>query len=301
MSDCIFTKESLTKSQIYNKIKTLLTTAGWANISSKPATDYDVFYSKGESGDKDLCFQLNDTDNIGNSTNGRLHIRMIDTYVPGSAGTSGTFGRPSSAWYDIVVYDGSTPLGPDAVFNLYYHINKNRIILVIEPPIACDSTPQFVFIGMSNESANDAKRNDDLIFAASFYTAVGWNQNILSNCPVGIKQANPYLISTLILNNWNTLPFPREYTGKEQRPMYKIGYGNASEGFRGFVDGVYGLITQGLGTYPIFTRIRQNDILIGSDGTSKYKVFVARSNGQSVFGYFGPNDRYLTAWAIRVV
>ena len=58
MSDIIFTHMQVQKSDIYDTIISLLKGAGWQDISSSSANDFNVMYSKGIDGDKELYFQM---------------------------------------------------------------------------------------------------------------------------------------------------------------------------------------------------------------------------------------------------
>jgi hypothetical protein len=115
-------------SNLYETFTELMIAAGWQNISSKPATDYDVWYSPGEQGDKRLIIQTR------KESNGNLGHRFIADYTPGAAGTAGIIQRTTAAWRSVSFFShhNVTSFPQSNQVNYKYHANKDRIIFYCE-------------------------------------------------------------------------------------------------------------------------------------------------------------------------
>lgn len=291
MSNVIFTKDTVTKAQLYTKIKTLLTATGWQNVSSKPVTDFDVLTSAGETGDKQLVLQLSDIYNgnsLGSTTSQYLMIRTPYSYIPGTAGAAGTFGRPADTWMNLQVFD--TAVGPDIQCDLYYHVNKNRIIFAVEPPRTSGISPQVVYMGLSDESYINEIKSDGVMVASTRFPAskVVW----MTSKPKE-KTNDGYYLSTY------ELPVFREDTGDNTRVLFKMIVGNASEGVRCALDNVFCIINN-MDTID-YTQTGQGDILITKDGLAKYRVFSCKTNSYGSWGYKGAlNNGYRVCVALRI-
>lgn len=292
MADCIFTKETIKKLAVYTRIKSLLLAAGWTNISSKPATDFDVFYSKGETGDKGLIFQMKEntttTDYFSSSTSIALYFRLPYSYTPGAAGVSGRFGRPGDAWQYFYAFSGL--LGPDADIDFYYHVNKNRIIFVCMPKYGTGVGGGICFVGMSNETFVNEVKSDGVLLASSYG---GWGADVFITSRPKEKSTTAYNLGII------KLAMPKEICPDGTRMMTRVGYGDTDESFRGLLDGVYTFQNDSQGMQ--YDYLSHGDVLVGPDGTSKYLVLSFRSGNNNTWGYRGPAaGGYYTLLAIRV-
>jgi hypothetical protein len=291
MADAIFTKETLLKSQLYTRIKTLLTGAGWQNVSSKPVTDFDVFTSAGETGDKQLVMQLSEvyTGNaLGSTTNHYLMVRLPYSYIPGAAGVAGTFGRPSDAWLPVSCFD--TNISPDTQFDFYYHVNKNRIIFVIEPPKASGFGPQAVYLGMSNETMINEIKSDGCMVACTKGMS---NSSVWMTSKPKEKTTAPYYLLCY------PLVTPKEDSPDNTRIISKMFYGDTYEGVRGIIDSVYYVHNTTDGVEHLQTA--HGDVLITKDASAKYRVFICKTAASSTWNYKGASGPgYRGAIAIRI-
>ena len=112
--------------------------AGWQNISSRQATDNDVMYSKGESGEENLYIRMKEyystssTSTLSNTNEVYLSVYPLRSYVPGSSGVAGVgnpvFTTGNFHWSRIA----RSAVTPDTEMTVYYHCNKDRIVFVIE-------------------------------------------------------------------------------------------------------------------------------------------------------------------------
>ncbi|BAU28176.1 hypothetical protein DFP93_101253 [Aneurinibacillus soli] len=115
-------------SNIYETFTGLLAAAGWQNISSKPATDYEVWYSSGGQGNKRLIIQLR------KDSNSNVGYRFIADYTPGAAGGGGTIQRTTAGWRSCRFFSNafasSYPQSNQVSYK--YHANKDRLIFYCE-------------------------------------------------------------------------------------------------------------------------------------------------------------------------
>lgn len=291
MSDCLFTKETIKKSAVYTRLKSLLLAAGWTNISSNPVTDFDVFYSTGETGDKELVFQIREDHSgryFGSTTSQFLQVRSLYSYIPGADGVAGTSPRSENAWSILYCFNGA--IGPDADIDLYYHVNKNRIIFAMIPQVCTGLFGSLNFIGLSNESLVNEIKSDGLLFASTHGDFS--NSPLITSRPKE-RTAAPYGIGTIKIDQ------RREICADGRRLMYKIGYGDTYEGFRGIIDGVYAIKNDAEDIGYLY--LSHGDVLIGPDGTSKYLVLAFKDGRYNCWGYMGNTaSGYYSLLAIRV-
>lgn len=252
--------ENIAKGSVYQRIKDLLISAGWQNISSKPTTDYDVFYSTGENGDKTLYFQMKDTSNTAATTGCYIDIRLINKYTPGDAGVAGTFDRPSETWRNVYLFTNIS-VNYDAPVIFSYQVNKDRIIFFADPPLPIHQggcTGNIVYLG--SPFLFEAEPNcRSMSLAQTLYNST---TIAASNYVLSTNQPYSDLGATEALLTYKITP-SAEYNNSDKRVMSEIMYGNTSEGVRGKFDGFYAL-------HPGITRTGHGDIL--TDGTSTYKV-----------------------------
>lgn len=284
MSNFIFTFEKVTKNNLYTRMKQIMTTAGWQNISSKPSIDYDVMYSTGEAGDKKMVVQMKEFDStsttaaISNSTDRRMDLRLPVSYEPGVAGTAGVFGRPGTGWRQHLVLH--TEAAKESELYIYYHCNKNRLVLVIEcPPShvpynANKST--ILFMGSSDRTVGLEYESSAPIIA----TTLGESGAVYAtDNPADIK-TNSYNLSI-----YKELA-PKSVSLNGTIFMTDIAYGSTTEGIRGYIDGIYDLKDN-----PAIV----GDILKDTNGY-EYRIFKAADIHSNWYSFLDANSSF----AIRV-
>ena len=137
MADVIFTTETCLKSELFGRIKAIMTAAGWADISSNPATDFTVMRSPGEEGNRNLILQLREhagtaAQSISTSNYTIMNYRLPAGYTPGATGVAGTFTRTGEAWRTLYIASTtSNVIDAGVLMKIRYHCNKNRLLLCI--------------------------------------------------------------------------------------------------------------------------------------------------------------------------
>jgi hypothetical protein len=254
--------ETILKGQMYQRIKDLLISAGWQNISSKPLTDYDIFYSTGEAGDKNIYFQMLDYSNTATTTGNYIRVKLINKYTPGTSGTAGTFdaNRTSESWRNVILFTNLVAI--DAPITFSYQVNKDRIVFYADPALSIyqnSNSGNIVHLGVPILFESEPNSRG-MTIAQGFYdsTIVGAAHNyvISTNPPYTDNGATDGLLTYKITP-------PAEYNNSDERIMSEICYGGTVEGLRGKFDGFYAL-------YGDYTRTGHGDIL--TDGVSTYKV-----------------------------
>lgn len=265
MADSIFLAGSCAKSALYSTIKNAMINAGWQNISSLASTDYDVMYSAGNDGTRGLCIQMRPQNTTGaNSVEttdySQMSIRLIDSYTPGAPGVAGTFGRPSATWLGFsLVNEANNAYAIPQTSTMDYRmfVDKNKIVMIIWPPAAYSLNPIAFFLGLPDTTFASEPLSRGVIYAHSFSAPVAGSLYV-SNTPGGSASINApeqiTVISQLAPKNPNAAG---AYCISE---MY---YGNATEGTRGKIDGLYALPNQ---------NIVSGDIL--TIGSAKYQVVI---------------------------
>lgn len=282
MNDVIFSKMTIKKSEIYQTIKNLLIDAGWVNLSSNPSTDYDVFNSSGVSGTKNLFFQMRSLDSSGSNDITTTDytfcsMRFIDNYMPGANGTSGTFGRPSASWIQWPLFNSNSTISLTTSIDMYYHVNKNRLIFTLEPPIAygtnaapIPSLPSVHFIGLPDNALVDEIDSRGLIFAPSTNKDFTASKNIMINSPS--YKSSTASITQSVYSNLSPTPI----NSANKTIISTIAYGDAmSEGIRGYIDGIYVLYAGGVQCYDTL-----------STATQTYRVYVTDQSGTGFLSTF---------------
>lgn len=134
----IFSSEQVTYGDLYAWFKVKLVAAGWENITSNYATDGDVWHSTGESGTRNYYFST-----VNFNSFGGMVTKQFLGYIPGTAGSAGTFiGNPNGA-VDTIFSGLAVPCGSangnalptsDTPIYLTYSINKERAIIALSLP-----------------------------------------------------------------------------------------------------------------------------------------------------------------------
>ncbi len=271
MSDFIFTQETIQKKNLYAKIKEILINSGWQNISSRPSTDFDVFYSPGEDGKKELYFQMKEFDtanqNLSTTNYRNLMFRLIKSYTPSSnTGQAGVFERNPS-WANVYISTNNN-VSPEAELWIRYHCNLNRLIMIIQfpPSISYLSEDTFFMIGCSDRVLGRVYPNKECMIASSYNTFNSYNYSVqITSQPDGTDNA-PYLLATF--HNASTAG-QKTLTNDNKILFSEIAYGSANEGIRGFIDGIYSL--RDSSSVPTLMR---NDEFVDEEG-KRYRIFDA--------------------------
>lgn len=282
MSDFIFKKETMLKSAFYTRIKEILIGAGWQNISSRPSTDLDVFYSEGEDGNRGLYFNMkefagNVNVTLSNSTQGYLYFRLIKGYTPSQTiGSAGTFERSTGEPWKAIMIGATVAQTPITV---YYHCNRNRLIAFVEPPSSLfnNSNPAIYFsIGVPDRTFGIKAPKQDLILSGSFF-----GENAANNVYVTDQADNPrtysYTMSTF--DAFSSLPAEGKSLLINKTLFFgETAYGNTTEGVRGILDGVY--VVKEPNSYNTsfwLSQFKHGDEFIDEEG-KRYKIFLSTSN-----------------------
>lgn len=153
MSEFIFTPATMKKRDFYTWLKNTMIQAGWENISSRPATDNDVMYSKGESGEENLYIRMKEyystssNATLSNAVDVYLSVYPIRSYIPGNSGSAGVGNPPftTSSFHWGRIARSNTHL--DTEMTVYYHCNKDRIVFVVEWSSYTELDANFFLLG----------------------------------------------------------------------------------------------------------------------------------------------------------
>lgn len=245
-TDYIFTSGTVRKDGIYDLIITKLVAAGWVDISSKSTTDYVVLSSNGNNADKALLLNLRDvnvaaTNSVKTTVYNTMSYRLQDTYVPGTAGAAGVFGRPSLAWTPLDIVPSVVTTGTlaiDTAVNYKVYADKSKIILALEYPIATGYGPLLIYMGQPDTVWVSESGNRGILVATTANSAVAGSVQIC-NSPdrVGSLTA-PYAMLTLALAPARNPNADGVYFDSS------ICYQSTAEGIRGKLDGILSILNQ---------------------------------------------------------
>lgn len=258
--DVIFQSEKVLKKDLFPRMISLMESAGWVDVSSRPSTDFIVMKSSGISGDKELCFQIRPTDrsnrnDVTTTSNNMFSIRLIRDYVSNVIGQSGSTTRSNETWYNVRLARTNYPL--EDVFTLYYYVDKNKGVFVFEPPDSPHNTSEFFYIGLPTSFINENKNSGLITFATYLRSTSSLSDRALVT-------DNPYV---LYKNSYNLNLYTDSlgFNNPSYSTFYlnEINYGNHTEGIRGRVDELY--------------TIRNNSKFVDGDivklNEKKYKMF----------------------------
>lgn len=256
MADYIFTSGTVQKNQVYQKIIDSFISAGWTNISSNPATDFDVLKSVGEAGDKNLIIQLRP----GNATNVNpitttdynvMSYRLIGDYTPGAPGVAGTTTRSAEAWTLLYIIPTATTVPQTTIMTYYMHVNKNRLIISLETPPAVGQAPIVHYIGLPDTVWCTESGSRGLLVASSAYPKTNVTLHI-TNTPQEVASETASSTRTLYVQL-----APKNPNAAGLISHSEVTYGNTAESWRGKLTGLYQLPNGGISngdTYNIGTR-----------------------------------------------
>lgn len=278
----IIATENILKGTMYQRIKDLLISVGWTNISSN-AADFDVFYSTGEDEDKTLYFQMKPANIV--TTGLMFQVRLINRYTPGASGAVGIIdpNRTGELWRNIYITT-TGPLTSDTSIEFSYQVNKDRIIFCVGLPlaqIAANYYGNICYIGAPQLFEAEPNSRSVSLFLASYDATI-------NNVALTMLTTQPPYTDigvTEILTVYKTSPIS-EYNNEDKRFMSEITYGNSTYGLRGKIDGVY-YLNNG------FVRTSHGDIL--TDGISNYKVVKMMPTCNVLYG---ATDSYMYAFKV---
>lgn len=273
MSKYIFTTGTCLKSEMYDTIKNTMISAGWANVSSNPNTDFDVMTSTGEDGTRKLCIQMRPLHTNGSagssvitSDGNMASYRLVGGYTPGNAGSAGTFLRSSESWELLCITPSATSMPKETTLNYKFNANKNRVIFVIEYPLPFNVAPLVFYIGLPDiVYTSEPDSRGLLVISTSSFKASNYVHitEAVAEMPPNPASTTRPIQCTLSPKNPNS-------DGKIM--LSKMYYGNATEGQRGMITGIFALPNSGISTGDIVTI-----------GTRKFYVVVAQSYNTNGF------------------
>lgn len=298
MANPIFQKKASTKATLYNDVKDILTAAGWTNISSNPGTQ-DVFFSRGESGDKEVHLLLIPTDKNGyncmtNVNAQSFRASLVEKYTPGTAGAAGTYSgstgtNPTAVanTYDIAFLP-STGMSNDTPVNILYTVNKNRLIVIFEQdPVNTQYAKHFLhYFGLPNETyvpestrgaiyaSNVVTKANNGGSTAAFISLVGYPSNLADT--TGLVSHTPKSIVSFLGPNAGGKMF-----------LTDVYYDHTSVGLRGRLDGIF---------FVNSTNVGDKDKIIV--GTEEYTVYLL-STATSIGSVYCVNSFPTSAVAVR--
>jgi hypothetical protein len=250
MADVLFTMATSQKNQMYTTIINAFIAAGWENISSNAAVDFDVLRSPGESGDKTLTIQLRATSPT--NTNSTLttdynvaSYRLIESYTPGAPGVAGVFGRPTEAWNTLYLLPTVNLIAGASVLTYFINVNKNRMIIVIESPPALSLSPITHYIGLPDITFASEPGSRGLLVASSAYAKLALGVHI-TNTP-GEVASEPLSSTRAVYCQLS----PKNPNSAGIYSFSEMKYGSTTEGFRGKLNGILTMPVGGINTGDI--------------------------------------------------
>lgn len=274
MQQKIFKKQEMKKKDFYAWFKRTLTENGWENISSKPSTDFDVFYSKGESGKDELYFQIrefwtnNQTTTLSGSNERFFEIKLLKKYTPGTPGNAGIFNRVDEGFHRLQI--AVTLIALEADMTVYYNVNKNRIIFMTEYPIGLDSHSVLNMIGKPDEHVSKYYPDGSMMYFAT--TALSGLTLALDEADGTRKSMFAMTTHEMIasrVKNSSGMFFMSEFAVKLTNEV------------KALIDGVYVLSND----FTFNTHSNRGDILMDKDG-NKYRIFYLATRTSTGYYYY---------------
>ena len=151
--DFVFSKKELSKSQFFQWLIDEMIASGWENLSANKANvDHWTMFSTGESGNEKIGVQLrkfysSEGYDFPTTVYSYITARAFHSYTASPSITKAGEHLPNQDFTNIRI---SNDLRPDENINVYYHINKDRAIVVVENPDSSMSntlTSMFFVIG----------------------------------------------------------------------------------------------------------------------------------------------------------
>lgn len=263
----IFIKETVAKGNVVSWIWDKLTNVGWEMVSSNPSAEGRIFHSTGESTQDSFFILIGEFSNYMSTKQTAVMVfTLLEGYTPGTPGVSGTKLNAAGLGYQYLFGANSSPLGPDALIDIYYHINKDRIILCFIPPLGFDTkTPKrsgMVYIGCPERFGIDISASHRSVISIAdhiAYTTSDISVQLYISYPSAYNDAG---VLGNIYSVGSTFPSVKP-NGKYM--LYSVYVGNPSEGLRGKLDSVYCIIPNGLRTGDLITDDEYTYIVIATE------------------------------------
>lgn len=273
-TDYIFTQGTCAKKDFYGVITSALANAGWVNVSSLASTDYEVWTSTGNTGDKALVLNLRKgsvatpANDVTTTTYCQMSFRFPTSYTPGTAGVAGTFVRPD-VWRDLYIAPTAAigTLASDTTYTYKIYADKSKVIFSIEFPGATGYAPMLHYLGLPDSLYCTETGNKGMIYGATTNGATTAGYFLIADAPSGMGTVSTAYASLAIC----TLA-PKNPNNAGRYVVSDVYYGSASEGTRGKLDGVVCLPT---------TNVLTGDII--TIGTYQYYILNTSSTGNCNF------------------
>lgn len=276
MNDFIFTPVKLKKSGFYSWLKTMLNDNGWRNISSKPSTDNDIFYSNGETGNDEILFRIKEYYNadvnntITNSAYVNLSVLPLRSYTPGVNGASGSI-NPStgnSGFYNDRIAQNNV-ISKESDMTVYYHCNKDRIVYIVEWPDYLGMDATFHLYGKPYNILSKKPMTTQTV------TLSGLAYSSISPAISDIADLNS---TSYFSGDLNYFSPPRFINSNNMMFMSDISITHKDNGFHALVDGIFAINSD-----PSVTSnsALKGDELIDSEGRVYRITPIARSAGSN--------------------
>ena len=274
MSDFIFSSETIKKKNLYVRIKELLTEAGWENISSRPSTDFDVFYSDGEDGGLEMYINLREYSDsaarsISNSNYTEIGFKLPRQYTPSeNIGTAGTYVRPDS-WKSTRL-SVSNNIPPESDIIIHYHCNLNRLTLLVEYPPAIShlSTGGYFIIGCSDRLLGKVRPRQECAVFITQHASNSIGSGYITDIPDNPANSAP------LAYTYDALQI-RSFTEQGKVLFSQVVYGGTYDGIRGVLDGIYtindAIPAPATTNYHSLNKFKNGDEILDKDG-KRYRV-----------------------------
>ncbi|MDM5298052.1 hypothetical protein QUF51_07765 [Bacillus pumilus] len=273
MTETIFNKITVLKKDLYGKLKQILLESGWKNISSRTSTDYDVMFSNGEDGKKEIYFQLRDiagtsansTATFSNSNLRFFSMRLSGKYLPGSTGVPGTFMKNNDTWKTVLITYQSD-ISPTQPIELYYSCNKDRLIFLTDYSLSLALPSTLNYIGVPTTFADEHEWSA-CVFASS---SIGGGRRLYVT---DIK--NDHSV-TAPISCLTYLGLGSKNKIGENILMSNVIYGSTSEGLKGTIPEVF--------SFGSTDGLIHGDLVKDTDKI--YKVFETTPGTSTIYSSF---------------
>lgn len=168
--DFVFTKVQMAKKDFFQWMIDTMLDAGWVNqAEEKLNIDHYSMFSTGESGEDKIGVHIRpwydrERNNFRTTNYGLISAKAYHTYVPNPSLTGIGTWIPAGVWTDVRVTNDFDIL---TEIDVYYHVNKDRIIVVTENtnPVHTISATFFVF-GKPYELAKSDEFNKSAVICS---------------------------------------------------------------------------------------------------------------------------------------
>ncbi len=273
--DFNFTKETIKKADFFIWLVDKLTSHGWEYVNESRPQDYYVFSSKGESGEDNIMFQVKThygsytARAFHNSGYAYLAARPIHSYKPASTAT-GVGGVLPNVDYTEFRLQGGNDVGIEEVFDIYYHVNKDRIIIVSNSPLHTLNIGSYLCIlGKPYTLAKYNEYNTSAVITL--------NPNTVGVCQSGVINRNPkerVELSTLHYLN------PLAYQNSNNTFASEVALHNAYDGLKYIIENVLVSNIRGKRGTDVFEVNMREDIYIDNEG-NKYVMLPLQNTSNS--------------------